>query len=581
MLLLLILSVIIILFGCTSSNNQDESEPNLQTPSANRETVTPPITPTLNDSIVRLSFFGESAFRFEGFVNNIRNSLAHSGFTIIDTPKMGLADVAELERRLNLEHNDPNMINAIVASFSDFAQLSTVCELYLAVLLDEPSQREDAEYIGLFLRESLDFESNLVMTVVQTGFRDNIIVDNAELLVIDDAQVRQALRTALDNTPTGRSPCDCPPDSTRIAKHENDTMGRARHLLRHAPSLIGRGSPPTLELISISIYPSKNISVNVGDELTLRVDINATGDIGDVLVKWFDESNGDSKLLGDGNALSVGTTEEGAFHIKAWAYWKNENGEYERTSYYDSIIVSVTVPAPELPVISGFVLGLPDVDLSDSGVEYSFYRSEIGNQWIPITVEANADDGGTLLYQWYQVIDDKVELIPNETSNHIRVPTNVEGTFKLRVDVTNTLSDRTTEPVRSEIVTIIIINDVPKRTEVFEIYFNGKRAVLEDVRISAEAGRNFSGDQLARLERIINDYVQSNHHVSHIRVDGRFYDVNKDGIDDGLTLRRAEAVKLAMERLGVDVPIHTTGNLVQTDADWQQRRVTITIVYDD
>ena len=82
---------------------------------------------------------------------------------------------------------------------------------------------------------------------------------------------------------------------------------------------------------------------------------------------------------------------------------------------------------------------------------------------------------------------------------------------------------------------------------------------------------------LARLEHFVKEYIIGNPNVSHIRVDGRFYEYQVGVQDGGISIDRALLVTNKMIRLGVDVPIHPTANFEQFYTGWQQRRARITV----
>jgi len=501
-----LLATTILFSGC---NDEKDGVPALSPEPIIDEPTPPPassLTTTLpKDKRIKLAFLGETAFELEyvNLVNDVKDNLENPDFTVVEDSKINITAIDNFELRLNLDlkQDDDNSINAFVASFRDFAEISNVCNLYLAILLDAPELREDgeySEYIGLFFSDRLDVESVLVRDVIQVGFRDIVQADNIKLLMRDDTNVRQALRSALDNVRAG---CECSSNSVQIAKHEKNNAGIARHILRNVHILI-------------------------------------------------DKPN-DTNLSGKNETQTVTDLPE--------------------TS--ESVV-------PKTPIISDIIPDIPDLVPNDSSFSFIFYKDEIGNRWITLTVEATIEDEGSLSYQWYRVIEDNAELIPNETSNQIRVSTDSLGTFLFRIEVTNTLDNGATEKVTS-MVQIDIIDDEPSRTEEFEIYFNGYRDMLEVVIIDKAEGIAYSGNQLNRLKKILDEYVIDNPNVVRIRIDGRYFDKSGLQQDGGLTLRRAEAVKLAMERYGVVVPIYTTGNLIQTDVDWRQRRVTITIVFDN
>ena len=574
-----LIGILMILVACGSNDNgnyineSDNYEESNHTPTPDTPAPTPPVDisgdqqplpqETILDNRVNVGFFGERAFVFFDLITEAGQSLPHLGEGFFVEPSyFDTANISELLDRLRLERSDAQMINAFVATFSDFSLLPEIGNLYLGIILYEPTNEFD-DYVGLFLRSSLAMSQHS-RPLIATGLQGNVDIDNISLLVDDTTLIQRAIRTALEDSNVGH--VQIPENSSRI--------------VRHASMWLSRGQIGEIRFV----YASADLSVVTGEDVTLSVEVEVLrGDVGDITVHWYDKNG---QLLGTGETLSICTETAGEFYFSVWAFNTIDGDE---TSASTRISVSINTWDAGQPYITTLALNVAanfTIYAASGYADLSFitYISDIGTHRVTLVVEAKSPDGGTLSYQWYQVQNGVATQIRNATSNSLMVEVDAEGQNHYYVVITNTnlaASGNQTAFITSSSITITLKAEVPPPyLPPFDIFFNGRSRTFDFIDIDM-AGTELGGDQRARLEMFVNEYILDNPRVDHIRVDGRFWYYEPGVIEGGISLARAMLVTEEMRRLGVEVPIHPTANFEQFYSGWLQRRTRITVALTD
>jgi len=156
---------------------------------------------TLSDSNVVIGFLGASAFLYNEIINDVSNRLLQQSSLRVEI-ESDYVDTNELIERISLGRDDSRMINAFVASFSDFADLPILNEtghgIEIGILISESS--ESGDYVALFLRRELVDNSHLIRDLIAGGFQPIIDIDNVAKLHRDTTAVSQSLRLALEQS---------------------------------------------------------------------------------------------------------------------------------------------------------------------------------------------------------------------------------------------------------------------------------------------------------------------------------------------------------------------------------------------
>ncbi|MCL1999393.1 MAG: hypothetical protein FWG65_11575 [Turicibacter sp.] len=158
------------------------------------------------DNFVRLALWDDEEEEFRDWAYSINNGV--------------------LAGRMSVE-DDVTDANALIASFSYFANMPDIYDWYLGVLLQIPDGNEDGDFVGLFLRRRLIGTTHvrpLARDLTSFGFQVLLAddIDNFQLLVNDTDRVQIELRNALES---GQVEGNAAESVRRI-------ISRAGHLLR-------------------------------------------------------------------------------------------------------------------------------------------------------------------------------------------------------------------------------------------------------------------------------------------------------------------------------------------------------------
>jgi|GEM_PF-6597716 len=190
-LIILLLLLIFGLVGCNGDDNEQvpENTPYYENENGQEQRPEPPDATVVDEPItpdfgIRLAFNREPSEYFMDVATRAQEHLPEgSDFSITNRP---IGDSEELARRLGLSSDDPEMINAIIVSLSDFAQIYNAGgHLRLVSLL---SGDGGGGFYGLFLREGLVRQAHLSGPFVAGVIRsvDALMLDLPEALHVDN-----------------------------------------------------------------------------------------------------------------------------------------------------------------------------------------------------------------------------------------------------------------------------------------------------------------------------------------------------------------------------------------------------------
>ncbi|GHV67419.1 hypothetical protein FACS1894199_12870 [Bacteroidia bacterium] len=211
------------------------------------------------------------------------------------------------------------------------------------------------------------------------------------------------------------------------------------------------------ETPSITAQPQSSSTVDVGGSAPLSVTATVT-DGGDLSYQWYsnttNSTSGSSEIIGETSATYTPPTATAGKQYYYVVVTNTNNSVSVKTATATSNVAEVTVNAAT-PSITAHPQGSSTVDAGGSA---------------PLSITANAGDGGTLSYQWYSNIannNTSGSIVSGATSATYTPPTTTAGTFYYYVVVTNTkngVTATTTSSVATVTVNAIVNAAAPSIT---------------------------------------------------------------------------------------------------------------------
>ncbi len=236
-------------------------------------------------------------------------------------------------------------------------------------------------------------------------------------------------------------------------------------------------APVTAATPEITKQPT-DVSANVNDTATLSVEATVS-DGGTLSYQWYetDESAG---LPIDGETSATFNPPTDTEGTKKY-YVVVTNTKDGKTASVTSAVATVTI-SEELPVT-------PVITKQPESVAVNL------GEPATLEVEASITDDGEVSYQWYKTATDETAGTPidGETSETFNPPTDVEGTNKYYVVVTNKKGDNTTS-VTSDIVTVGVSQEATDEAAVPVISKQPENKTV-----------NTNGTAVLSVEAIVND----------------------------------------------------------------------------
>jgi len=587
MIILLMFPLILILVACSGDDDTAETtpvvsiiEPTEQQTETEDET-TPIPEPEQREQIglppelcrdIRLGFLGSAGNYFYEDVNTLledlvmRNWLQSSAFSP-STRNLTLSSFQSGE----------SGVNAVIASFSDFAAIAESEGMYLTVLL---SDEEDGEFVGLFVRDTLRDNITLSRTLAM-AIQNISTVDNSFLLTRDSSRLRAA---GVDLICPNCVDPDPPPSQ-----------------------------PSNAEIISM--YPDRAFFMS--DDIIISAHASLpSGYDSQLTVYWYEVINENERLrIGEGENFTFANVQEGEYSLEAEFRTVVFRDGIPRSSFPIVIAVPLTVLHFEFPIVlQPLRLSTEGISGEDDGIN-TFpwgiaFGAYAGVETVNIFADVSSLNHGELIVEWFArqtssdsapasnisallmtgdmqgftPIDRIGEVLSIQTDPSIDprmfITTNHFGTFEYIARVTNVSEGYPTVSQWSTIVNITFRDETAPPYEIRNIFFNPNVTEFEVVNHTG-LPREYRGDQLVRLQEIAAEIAGFGDSVEHIRIDGMFNRVTRDNDPAGYSIRRANTVADELERLlrnyGMSVPIHRTANLDQIGRDFEQRRAIITV----
>jgi hypothetical protein len=586
--------MVLLLTGC-GRNHQAEDAPFQENPTSRQQDYVVAesmirIEPQLLDYRINFAVYEYSNLVFISSAQNVMMEWRDSEFASMpfSVDANYINDTYRLMERINLSRSDPDMVNVVVASFSQFAQMYALDDslpLRLVLLLCTPDI--GGEFVGLFIRDNLLFEpiSNRLVQMFQV----NADVPNYYYLRGGLDTVRRALHTALVEV--------------GVADALNITLNAIY------PLLITCAQPAYPEF-----GPLLEVHKFAGDEVVLYADVTVS-DSGTLSTRWFELYDSVFEEVGEGMSLTVSRNQPGTYYF----YRETTNRIYTlfsgyiftepiRSTYPIRVIVTPRIDV-ETPIIENLnldILSLWRVD--DDGVAAD----------LRLSVDVRPiSDGGVLSYRWFVIIERDGYVMPSQQiegaySATIDHRVSDAGTiYRFYVVVTNTnvaATGRQSVSVPSVSSVVFILPPPPPPLypavihEEVVLFYHGWRPNYNETGETLAPFREPNA-AVRDLENVASFIASNLDSISEIRIIGRFFNYSHFVLggppsgDGGLSMRRAEHTRamLLAQLLALDVNMPSERIVLGVDfsqefyeyyrhilpreeAQNRQRRTTITVI---